>query len=260
MTEEDEEAADSDAGEAAADPDPGPGPDPDPAAAATAGLHAGGVTFDGDDAALLRAVAEEGSLNTAAAALGRSYSRAHKRLDALEGAFGALVERERGGAGGGGSELTPTGRALLGRFERLRAAVAGTVEVTETVLTGDARERDGELVEVATPAGPLRALVGADSDVGATDRVQVSVRADAVTLHAASDAPGADATSARNRLTGTVAAVDAGAAVATVTVDVGAPVPLSALLTVDSVERLGLAAGTAVVASFKATATRATPA
>jgi len=228
--------------------------DGDLAADVAAGLQAGGVTFGPEDAALLRAVAAEGSLNAAADARGRSYSRAHKRLAALEDAFGRLVDRERGGAGGGGSELTPAATALLARFERLRAAVAGTAAVAETVLPGTVLDRDGELGTVETPAGRLRALL---SD--GTDSVQVSVRADAVTLQAAADAPEPGATSARNRLSGTVRSVDAGAAVATVDVDVGAPTPLSALVTADSVDRLGLAPGADVVASFKATATRATP-
>lgn len=218
-----------------------------------AGVRADGVTFDADDAALLRAVGRAGSLNAAAETLGRSYSRAHKRLEALEAAFGPLVASERGGAGGGGSDLTAAGRELLARFERLQAAVAGTAAAGETVLRGQVVDRDGELGVVETPAGRLRALVPD------ADRVQVSVRADAVTLQAGDEAPEPDATSARNRLAGTVESVDAGDAVATVTVDVDAPAALSALVTGESVERLGLTPGTAVVASFKATATRGTP-
>jgi molybdate transport system regulatory protein len=223
------------------------------AADVAAGVRADDVTFGADDAALLRAVGRAGSLNVAADDLGRSYSRAHKRLETLEAAFGPLVASERGGAGGGGSELTAAGRELLARFERLQAAVAGTAAAGETVFRGAVLERDGELGVVETPAGRLRALVPD------ADRVQVSVRADAVTLQAGAEAPEPDATSARNRLAGTVEAVDAGDAVATVAVDVGAEAALSALVTTDSVERLGLAPGVDVVASFKATATRATP-
>jgi len=52
--------------------------------------------------------------------------------------------------------------------------------------------------------------------------------------------------------------VDRGDAVAEVSVDVGTVESLAALVTVDSADRLSLAAGVAVVASFKATATRAT--
>lgn len=223
------------------------------AADVDARLHAGGVAFDAADATLLWTVASTGSLNAAATDLDRSYSRAHKRLTTLEDAFGPLVASERGGADGGGSELTTTGRELLARFERLRAAVAGTAAVEETVLAGEVVERDGELGVVVTPAGRVRALVPE------TNAVQVSIRADAVTLQAATDAPEPDATSARNRLTGTVERVEAGAAVATVVIDVGAPRTVSALVTAESVERLELTPGVDVVASFKATATRATP-
>ena len=88
-------------------------------------LQADGVTFEGRDATLLRAVDSEGSLNAAATSLGRSYSRCHERLADLEDAFGPLVERTRGGSGGGGSRLNDRARALLARFERLRAEFSG---------------------------------------------------------------------------------------------------------------------------------------
>jgi molybdate transport system regulatory protein len=231
--------------------DSGEPPDPDPAFEAR--LHAGGVEFGDRDAALLRAVAEEGSLNAAAGALGRSYSRAHQRLVDLEGAFGPLVERTRGGAGGGGSTLTDGARALLARYDRLRAEFTGVAEAAETVVEGRVVERMGELAVVETEVGRVRALTPPDAEA-----VQVALRADAVTLHAPEDAPPAGGTSARNRLEGVVRTVEAGEAVATVTVDAGA-VDLAALVTVESIGRLGLAPGVPVVVTFKATATRAVP-
>lgn len=224
-----------------------------PASAFEARLRAGGVTFDDRDAALLRAVAEEGSLNAAASALGRSYSRAHGRLGELEGVFGPLVERTRGGAGGGGSTLTDGARALLARYDRLRAEFTGVAEATETVVEGRVVDRTGELAVVETDVGPLRALTPPDAEA-----VQVTLRADAVTLHAPEDAPPAGGTSARNRIEGVVRAVEVGEAIGTVTVDVG-DVTLAALVTVESVERLELAPGDPVVVTFKATATRAVP-
>ncbi|WP_135824688.1 TOBE domain-containing protein [Halorussus ruber] len=218
-------------------------------------LRADGVEFDADDAELLRAVDREGSLNRAADELGRSYSRAHQRLTALEDALGPLVTRQRGGSGGGGSELTDEARAVLARFERLRAEFTGTAEVEETVLSGRVVAREGELATVETSAGRVRALAP-EAD---TDAVQVAVRADAVTLHAPEDAPAEAATSARNRFAGTVSAIDAGEQVARVLVDASADATLSALVTASSVEKLDLRAGSEVVASFKATATRASP-
>lgn len=220
-------------------------------------LRADGETFDADDAALLRAVDEAGSVSGAAAALGRSRARALGRLEDLEAAFGPLVDRTRGGAGGGGSELTARATDLLARFERLQATLSGTAGAAETVLPGEVTGLAGELAGVDTEAGPVRALLTGEAAVG--DAVEVGVRADVVTLHAPTASPGEDATSARNRFDGEVTAVDRGEAVASVTVDVGGPEPLAALVTVESVDRLDLSPGRRVVVSFKATATRASP-
>lgn len=211
----------------------------------------GDVTLTGRDVELLRAIDDHGSINAAATALGRSYSRAQQRVVELEESFGDLVERERGGSGGGGSRLTDEARDLLSQYDRLRAEFSGVAETAETVLSGRVIDRDGELATVETPAGTVRALVPE-----AGEAVRVTLRADAVTLQSPSRSPDADRTSARNRLRGTVLDVDAGESVALVTVDVGGEVTLSALVTAASVETLRLHRGTPVVASFKATATR----
>lgn len=214
-----------------------------------------GTTVDRRDAALLRAIGETGSLNAAAESLGRSYSRAHGRVTDLEAELGPLVERERGGSGGGGSRLTDGARALLARFDRLDAALDGTATTERLVLDGTVVERAGDVVTVDTAAGRVRALALTDDE-----RVQVSFRADAVTLHAPDGAPEAVATSARNRFEGVVTDVDEAAATAHVTVDVGVEAPLVVRVTSESRERLSLRPGRRVVATFKATATRATAA
>lgn len=216
-------------------------------------LTEGKVRFDASDAALLRAIAEHGSVSAAARELGRSRARAGRRLDALESAFGELVERKRGGADGGGTRLTDEGATLLARFDRRRDAHAALTEATETVLDGAVVDRTGELAVVETPAGTLRAVCPPDATA-----VVVTVRADAVTLHAPAASPDEDATSARNHLRGTVEAVERGTALARVTVAVG-ETTLVALLTAESVARLELTQGSPVTASVKATATRATP-
>lgn len=221
-------------------------------AAFDATLRTGEVAFAARDASLLRAIDDTGSLNRAADDLGRSYSRSHERLDRLESAFGSLVERRRGGAGGGGSELTDRARELLAAFDRLRSGYAAIAETDETVLSGRVVERTGELGTVETAAGTVRAIVPPEGE-----HVQVSVRSDAVTLQAPDESPPTGATSARNRFSGTVSAVERGDAVARVTVAVGDEATLSALVTTESCDRLGLAEGTPTVATFKATATRA---
>lgn len=229
----------------------GEGEDERDGAAFDAALVAGDVRFEARDAALLSAIDETGSLNRATDRLGRSFAHAQRRVVALEDAFGPLVERRRGGRGGGGSELTPTARDLLARFDRVRREFAGAARADQTVLEGRVTDRDGELATVATAAGPVRALVPED----ATD-VEVWVRSDAVTVASPADAPAPEGTSARNRFPGTVVGVDPGATIAEVSVDVGAERPVLALLTLDSVEKLGLSPGERVVVSWKATATR----
>lgn len=218
----------------------------------------GDVTLTARDVALLRAIEAHGSINAAATALGRSYSRSQQRIVELEAAFGDLVVRTRGGSGGGGSQLTDRADDLLSRYERLRAEFSGVAETDETVLAGRIVDRDGELATVETAAGTVRALVP-NGDAGADADVRLTLRADAVTLQNPSRSPDPDRTSARNRLEGTVLGVDAGESVALVTVDVGEGVELSALVTTASVEKLNLHRGTPVVASFKATATRGVP-
>jgi molybdate transport system regulatory protein len=222
-------------------------------------LDADGVTFGDDDAALLEAIAAEGSVSGAAAELGRSRPRCLTRLRELEDALGPLVDRRRGGADGGGSELTDTGRDVVARFDRLQAALSGTAGVAETVVPGTVAAVDGELCTVETAAGLVRAI-GERPVRQAGRHVDVSVRADAVTLHDPDDTPAAGATSARNRLDGTITVVDRGDSVVQVAVDVGLSDPLQALVTADSTDRLALGPGAGVVASWKATATRATAA
>ncbi|MFC7131623.1 MULTISPECIES: TOBE domain-containing protein [Salinibaculum] len=219
-------------------------------------VYIGGAeeTLGQRDVELLRAIDSYGSINRAATELGRSYSRAQQRIVALEECFGDLVERNRGGSGGGGSALTERARSLTVRYERLQAAVTGVAETEETVLSGKVVDREGRLATVETSVGTVKALAPPDSE-----KLSLAVQADAVTLQAPDETPSPDATSARNHLSGTVKSLERGEGVSHVTVDVGAAVDLSAIVTVASVERLGLEKGAPVTVSFKATATRGVP-
>ncbi|MFC6963489.1 TOBE domain-containing protein [Halocatena marina] len=217
-------------------------------------LRAKGVSFEKADAALLRAVEEQQSLNAAADSLNRSFSRAHKRIKTLEQALGPLVERQRGGVDGGGSELTANAHDLLTRFERLRTAYAGTAAVEETVLSGVVIDHKAELATVKTAAGTVRALITEPAD-----RVQVVLRADAITLHTPDDVPSTAGMSARNRFHGTATEIDRGESIARVVVDIGAKTPVTTLITRDTLVEFDLEAGNNVIISFKATATRTTP-
>lgn len=215
-------------------------------------LAAGDVTVTGRDVAALRAVDRHGSLSAAAEALGRSYGHLQRRVVELEDALGDLTTRTRGGAGGGGTELTDRARELVRQFDRLGAELSAATSVTESVLPGTVVARDGELATVDTAAGEVTARAPPDAD-----RVEVLVRSDAVVLLAPE---GADATtSLRNRLDGEVSAVESGEAVARVEVAVGDDATLTAVVTAESRERLGIEPGRSVVAAFKTTAARAVP-
>ena len=70
---------------------------------------------------LLRHIAETGSLTEAAQRMGLSYRRAWGKVREIEQNLGAkLVESEAGGAGGGGSRLTPRGERLVALYQRFR--------------------------------------------------------------------------------------------------------------------------------------------
>jgi molybdate transport system regulatory protein len=217
-----------------------------------AALVSGGVEFDRRDAALLRAIRDTGSVARAAEGLGRSRARALSRLETLEAAFGAGVDRRRGGSDGGGSRLTDEATELLARFSRLQAALSATAAVPETVLRGTVTAVDGELATLSTAVGPVR---GRHDGVSPGEELQARIGADAVTVLSPDGDPAPDDTSARNRLDGLVRALDRGETVATVRVDVDGR-PLRALVTTDSADRLGLATSRSVVLTWKATATR----
>jgi len=227
-----------------------------------AALLEGDVEFDGRDAALLRAVHDAGSVAGAAAELGRSRARALSRIETLEDAFGRLVERRRGGSGGGGSRLADAGHALLDRYDRLQAVLTATASVPETVLDGTVARVDGELADVDTAVGTVRGLHGGPSgaddprdEVAVGDAVQVRIGADAVTIYKGDVGVDPDATSARNRLRGAVVGIDAGETVSTVRVAVE-DVTFRVLITAESADRLALNAGDEVAIRWKATATR----
>ncbi len=220
-----------------------------------AAIVSGDVRFDARDAALLTAVVTHGSVNQAASELGRSRARALRRIQALEEAFGDLVERTRGGAGGGGSDLTPRARALLDRYSRLEAAVAATARMRETVLRGSVIAVDGELAVVRTDIGTVRGL---HDGVEPGAPVQVRIASDALTVHVPTDPVDADTTSARNRCEAVIEDIGSGETVHRLRMSVDG-VPFRATITDASRERLDLAVGDSVFLAWKATATRLVP-
>lgn len=116
----------------------------------------------------------------------------------------------------------------------------------ETIVDGRVESSSAGVVRLE--AGGQKIQVAAEAMAG--ERVRLCLRPEDVTL-----TPGATVaapSSARNRLTGTVAEVVRAGAQARVVVDCG--FPLVALVTYQSVDELGLAEGALVTATFKATA------
>lgn len=88
----------------------------------------GGLVMSDYRLRLLDLVGETGSLAAAASTMGLSYRRAWGKVKELEANLGyPLVRSEVGGAGGGHTELTPEGRALLEAYARFRARVEAAV-------------------------------------------------------------------------------------------------------------------------------------
>jgi molybdate transport system regulatory protein len=88
-----------------------------------------GKAFGEGPYALLKHVRETGSLHQAAAQMGMSYRKAWLTLRASEERLGfLLLERTVGGASGGGSRLTPSGRRFMRKYEQFREEIAKAVE------------------------------------------------------------------------------------------------------------------------------------
>jgi len=85
--------------------------------------------FGGGKWCLLDAVRTQGSIQAAAARLGRSYRKAWGDIRLAEAGLGRrLVVTTRGGPGGGRTALTEFAQHLLDAWDRFRASVLGRVQ------------------------------------------------------------------------------------------------------------------------------------
>ncbi|GLI34172.1 MAG: LysR family transcriptional regulator [Deltaproteobacteria bacterium] len=81
----------------------------------------GDVVFGSGRLRILNAVEEHGSILAASKQLNMSYRAVWGKIKATEERLGQpLLSRKAGGARGGGSELTPLGKALVERFRQLQ--------------------------------------------------------------------------------------------------------------------------------------------
>jgi len=223
---------------------------------------------------LLNKIASLGSLSAAAKACGMSYKGAWQAIEAMNlAAEKPLVIAQKGGSGGGGMVLTPAGESLVAAYqlfteqmqhwmrelENLSPGVLSQLEIMRKVsMKTSARNLfHGSVIKIIT--GPVNCevilAIGHDMQVvahitpGSLERLGLEVGSDAYALIKASwvilteELSGAFKTSARNQFCGEVTNIEKGAVNSDVTVEVGGGQTLSAVITNQSVENLGLVEG-----------------
>ena len=248
----------------------------------TLSLRQGVQTLGGADrVALLEAIRDSGSMTRAAKAVGISYKTAWDRVQDMNNVSAQpLVERSAGGAGGGGTTLTPYAVQLIAAFRRLedeharmlgrlsktlggphdalhtlaalglrtsaRNQLAGTVTVVQPGAVN-------AMVELTLPGGidrvratlTMRSL--ADLGIAIGTRAVALIKAPSVFIVVADPAL---RLSVGNALAGRVSALQVGAVNTEVQVALAGGQTVVAMLSRDSAERLQLAVGASVQAAF----------
>lgn len=230
---------------------------------------------------LLERIADTGSISRAAKALGMSYRAAWNAVDALRNLAGeALLVTQAGGSEGGGTRLTPAGERLLRTYravqEHQRRFLVGlqaqldhpdTLQLLRrlAVKTSARNQFFGTVsgirlgavnAEVTVTLNEHDRLVAtvtmeslAELQLAPGSEVWALVKAPSVLLTL--DEPGIKL-SARNCLCGTVSRVTRGSVNADVVIDLPGGASVSAVITLDSLDRLALAPGSRACAVFKA--------
>jgi molybdate transport system regulatory protein len=241
-----------------------------------------GARLDARFFALLRALEATGSLHKAARAAGYSYRGAWLLLETAGNlARAPLVHTATGGRGGGGSQLTAAARELLAAWSQLETRHAGFLRAQEAwLLEQPALGALLRRISMKTSArnqfaGTLtRVHIGpatAEATLAINGGFEITAAMTAATAQRLALAPGQDAIalvkasevvlvtdfagyqlSARNQLAGTIARVQKGAVSSLVGVTLPGGTVISASVTNDAVEALGLAVGQSATATFKA--------
>jgi molybdate transport system regulatory protein len=246
------------------------------------------LTIDGqklggqDRVELLAAIATQGSITSAAKAVGMSYKGAWDAIEAMNNLAGEpLVERAAGGKGGGGTRLTARGVQLVENFRKVDAAHRQFIAhlssqshaladdfllIQRMKMKTSARNQFSGTV-VALKEGAVNdevtlRIVGGQQLVAtitrdSSDSLSLVVGAEAFALIKASSVIvvtelGAARLSARNQLTGKVTRVQAGAVNTEVSIELPGGGVIAAIITRASGDALGLEVGGEATAIFKA--------
>ncbi|BAN25895.1 TOBE domain-containing protein [Caballeronia insecticola] len=230
---------------------------------------------------LLAAIRDSGSITAAAKSVGMSYKAAWDAIDTMNNLAGKpLVTTATGGRGGGGTKLTPTALRLIETYraverehrkflQRAGEAIEGFAQDWQLIgrlgmktsarnqlagkVTKLTRGAVNDEVELGLPGGQtIVAVVTHES----TEALGLKEGSDAFALIKASWVMLMEDTnaklSARNQLRGTVASVTKGAVNAEVTLSLNDATTITAIITNQSADTLGLAQGQKAVAVIKA--------
>lgn len=231
--------------------------------------------------ALLKAVADTGSISGAAKAVGMTYKAAWDAVDAMNNVAGTvLVLVQHGGRGGGGAQLSEAGLGIIHDFVSLQALQArfmaqlkaeGDLDRSlalmkrismkssaRNVITGTVTQvRAGGVnseVSLELPGGEmLHAIVTCESaqelELAPGREVQALIKASWIILAMADDNI---RTSARNRLCGSVTRIVEGEVNAEIVMALSGGNTLAVIITRHSLEEMALTEGAQVCALIKA--------
>lgn len=226
--------------------------------------------------ALLKAIAELGSISAAARKVGLSYKGAWDAVQALNNLFdGPLVIASAGGRSGGAAVVTPLGASTLAGFQQVQAqldAIRVRVDVEAPAemlwslgMRSSARNalrgRIARIIEGAVSSEVVLELVGGQEIVAVVTRDSVAnlgleTGAQAIALIKSSFIILAQGdglrTSARNQIPGQVVRRTDGPVSSEIILDIGHGKTLAATITRQSAEAMGLAMGAGVTALVKA--------
>jgi len=235
--------------------------------------------------ALLAAIGETGSITSAAKAVGISYKGAWDAIDTMNNLAGEpLVVRMTGGKGGGGTTLTPRAVKLIATFRAVEREHRRFLERAGAAIEGFATDWDliGRIGVKTSARNQFYGTVSAITRGSVNDEVTLALPGGqaivAVLTHESTEAlglaegtvafalikaswvvllvDGADGAplrlSARNQLRGTVQSVKRGAVNAEVSLALDGGAVMTAVVTNESANALGLREGASAVAAFKA--------
>ena len=245
-------------------------------------VKSGGETLGGGARiALLAAIGDTGSITAAAKRVGMSYKAAWDAVDTMNNLAGEpLVTTASGGRGGGGTRLTASALRLIQTYHAVEREHRKFLQHVGEAIEGF--ERDWQLIgRLGMRTSARNQLAGTITKVtrgAVNDEVELGLpggqRIVAVVTHESTEAlglhEGGDAfalikaswvmlmedspakLSARNQLRGTVVRVTRGAVNAEVTLSLDDSTTVTAVITNQSVDTLGLAEGQKAVAVIKA--------